>query len=58
LRVANPTQVAECIIEVAKASKKSVLASWTGGARVHPKGIQMTDKEHKKSTNPEGRFSW
>jgi acetyltransferase len=30
----NPTQVAECIIEGAKASKKPVLASWTGGARV------------------------
>lgn len=30
----NPTQVAECIIEGAKASKKPVLASWTGGAKV------------------------
>lgn len=30
----NPTQVAECIIEGAKTSKKPVLASWTGGARV------------------------
>lgn len=30
----NPTQVAECIIEGAKAAKKPVLASWTGGARV------------------------
>ncbi|MFZ2171708.1 MAG: GNAT family N-acetyltransferase [Methylococcaceae bacterium] len=30
----NPTEVANCIIEGAKASKKPVLASWTGGARV------------------------
>jgi acetyltransferase len=30
----NPTEVAECIIEGAKTSKKPVLASWTGGARV------------------------
>ena len=30
----NPTQVAECIIAGAKTSKKPVLASWTGGARV------------------------
>ena len=30
----NPTQVAISIIEGAKASKKPVLASWTGGARV------------------------
>ncbi len=30
----NPTQVAECIIEGAKTSKKPVLASWTGGAKV------------------------
>jgi acetyltransferase len=30
----NPTQVAECIIEGAKAARKPVLASWTGGARV------------------------
>ncbi len=30
----NPTQVAECIIEGAKESKKPVLASWTGGAKV------------------------
>ncbi|MFA6052675.1 MAG: GNAT family N-acetyltransferase [Methylobacter sp.] len=30
----NPTQVAQCIIDGAKGSKKPVLASWTGGARV------------------------
>lgn len=30
----NPTQVAECIIDGAKDSKKPVLAAWTGGARV------------------------
>lgn len=30
----NPTQVAQCIIDGAKTSKKPVLASWTGGARV------------------------
>jgi acetyltransferase len=30
----NPTQVAQCIVDGAKASKKPVLASWTGGARV------------------------
>ncbi len=30
----NPTEVAQCIIEGAKISKKPVLASWTGGARV------------------------
>ena len=30
----NPTQVAECIIAGAASSKKPVLASWTGGARV------------------------
>jgi acetyltransferase len=31
----NPTQVAQCIIDGTKGSKKPVLASWTGGARVH-----------------------
>ncbi|WP_262963791.1 bifunctional acetate--CoA ligase family protein/GNAT family N-acetyltransferase [Methylobacter psychrophilus] len=30
----NPTQVAQSIIEGAKTSKKPVLASWTGGAKV------------------------
>jgi acetyltransferase len=30
----NPTQVAQCIIDGAKSSKKPVLASWTGGAKV------------------------
>lgn len=30
----NPTQVAQYIIEGAKSSRKPVLASWTGGARV------------------------
>ncbi len=30
----NPTQVAKSIIEGAKAGKKPVLASWTGGAKV------------------------
>lgn len=30
----NPTQVAQCIIDGTKGSKKPVLASWTGGARV------------------------
>ena len=30
----NPTQVAQCVIEGAKTSKKPVLASWTGGAKV------------------------
>jgi len=30
----NPTQVAHSIIDGAKASKKPVLATWTGGARV------------------------
>ncbi|WP_020159507.1 bifunctional acetate--CoA ligase family protein/GNAT family N-acetyltransferase [Methylobacter marinus] len=30
----NPTQVAQFIIEGAKSSRKPVLASWTGGARV------------------------
>jgi acetyltransferase len=30
----NPTQVAQCVIDAAKTSKKPVLASWTGGARV------------------------
>ena len=30
----NPTEIAECIIEGAKHSKKPVLAAWTGGAKV------------------------
>lgn len=30
----NPTQVAQCVIEAAKNTKKPVLASWTGGSRV------------------------
>jgi len=30
----NPALVAQCIIDGAKSSKKPVLASWTGGARV------------------------
>jgi acetyltransferase len=30
----NPTQVAACIIEGAKLSKKPVLAAWTGGSKV------------------------
>lgn len=30
----NPTQVAQCVIDAAKTSKKPVLASWTGGTRV------------------------
>lgn len=30
----NPTQVAQCVIDGAKNSKKPVLAAWTGGARV------------------------
>ncbi len=38
----NPTQVAQCIIEVAKTSKKPVLASWTGGARVQA-GRELLD---------------
>jgi acetyltransferase len=30
----NPTEVAKCVIAAAQNSKKPVLASWTGGARV------------------------
>ena len=30
----NPTEIAQCIIEGAKHSKKPVLAAWTGGAKV------------------------
>ncbi|MEQ1528473.1 MAG: GNAT family N-acetyltransferase [Methylococcales bacterium] len=38
----NPTQIAQCIIDGCKDSKKPVLASWTGGARVQ-EGRELFD---------------
>ena len=44
----NPTQVAQCIIEGAKTSKKPVLASWTGGARVQ-EGRELVCQQQSRS---------
>jgi acetyltransferase len=41
----DPTQVAKCIIEGAKHSKKPVLAAWTGGARVQ-EGRELFANSH------------
>ena len=49
----NPTQVAECIIEGAKASKKPVLASWTGGARVQEGRNLFANSKVAHFTTPE-----
>lgn len=49
----NPTQVAECIIEGAKNSKKPVLASWTGGARVQEGRNLFANSNVAHFTTPE-----
>lgn len=49
----NPTQVAECIIEGAKHSKKPVLAAWTGGARVQEGRNLFANSNVAHFTTPE-----
>ncbi len=49
----NPTQVAECIIEGAKNSKKPVLASWTGGSRVQQGRELFANSKVAHFTTPE-----
>ncbi|MDP2392221.1 MAG: bifunctional acetate--CoA ligase family protein/GNAT family N-acetyltransferase [Methylococcaceae bacterium] len=49
----DPTQVAHCIIEAAQASKKPVLASWTGGAKVQEGRQLFADSRVAHFSTPE-----
>lgn len=49
----DPTQVAHCIIEAAQISKKPVLASWTGGAKVQEGRQLFADSRVAHFSTPE-----
>jgi len=49
----DPTQVAHCIIEAAQTSKKPVLASWTGGAKVQEGRQLFADSRVAHFSTPE-----
>ncbi len=49
----DPTMVAHCIIETAQTSKKPVLASWTGGAKVQEGRQLFADSRVAHFSTPE-----
>lgn len=49
----NPTQVAACVIDAAKNSKKPVLASWTGGAKVFEGRAMFANSKVAHFSTPE-----